>query len=103
MTPRRRKLLASAARDAQALHAEWKESVRQHQVRLEAQFKELARRLKVRPSGKQPPGLPTAKQAETLEDMLGKARLKPGKGRAKDLRRVEQLMQDMLARLPDAD
>jgi hypothetical protein len=103
MTPRRRKLLSAATREARALHEEWVQSLAHHQVRVEAQFKELLSRLKARPKGRQPKGLPSMKQAEALHDLLAKARLKPGKGRAKDLRRVEQLVQDALDRLPQQE
>lgn len=100
MTAARRKLLRDAAREADALRSDWREGLSHHQLRIEAQFRELASRLKAVPSGRQPKGLPTAKQAKTILEALDRARLKPAKGRAKDLRKVEDTVAAALARLP---
>ena len=103
MTPKRREMLAAAARDAQALRVDWRESVAHHQMRIEAQFHELAARLAVRASGWAAKGLPSAKQAKEIHDRLASARVKPGKGRAKDMRRVEKALQDALRDLPSEE
>ncbi|MEA3143572.1 MAG: hypothetical protein QOG31_896 [Thermoplasmata archaeon] len=100
MTPRRRDQLDAAARDARALREAWRQAMQHHQVRVEAQFRELSTRLKAPAKGRVKKGLPSAKLAEKLHETLAKARLKPVKGRAKDLRRVEKLVQDALDSLP---
>jgi hypothetical protein len=99
LSARRRELLDAAHRDVLALREAWRQAMTHHQVRVEAQFKELAGRLKV-PSKGVRKGLPSAKQAKELHEHLAKARLKPGKGRGKDLRRAEKLVQDALDSLP---
>ena len=100
MTPKRRELLEAARRDALALHHEWRDAMAHHQVRVEAQFRELASRLRPRARGRQPKGLPSAKLAKDLHERLSAAHIKPGKGRAKDLRRVERILQAALRDLP---
>ena len=100
MTAARRKLLRDATREAEALRSDWREGLSHHQVRIEAQFRELASRLKAAPAGRQPKGMPTAKQAKAILDALDGARVKPAKGRAKDLRKVERAVEAALGRLP---
>jgi hypothetical protein len=103
MTPKRREQLERAAREVQALRDAWRGAIEHHQVRVEAQFRELAGRLRPPAKGRAKKGLPSAKLAEKLHETLAKARLKPVKGRAKDLRRVETLVQDALDALPQDD
>jgi hypothetical protein len=100
MTPKRKQQLETAARDVLALRDAWKQAMQHHQVRVEAQFRELASRLKPPAKGRAKKGLPSAKLAERLHGQLARAKLKPVKGRAKDLRRVETLVQDALDALP---
>ena len=75
MTPRRRRALADALREAETLRREWKGAVQQHELRLAAQFKELQRRLRARPKGKQPKGLPSAKDAEHIRGLVAQVRV----------------------------
>ena len=100
MTPKRRALLADALQEVQALRAEWQSSIEHHRLRLEARFKELERRLRTRPKGRQPVGLPSAKDAEALHELLVNVRVKAKKGRARDLRRVEDAVHEALDLLP---
>lgn len=102
LAPKRKEQLDSAHRDALALREAWRQAMQHHQMRVEAQFRELAGRLKVPAKGSRK-GLPSAKLAHDLHGRLAKARLKPVKGRAKDLRRVEKLVQDALDALPQDD
>lgn len=99
LSPRRREMLEAAHRDALALRDAWRKAMQHHQVRVEAQFSELAARLHPPAKGSRK-GLPSAKEAKALHAHLAKARLKPVKGRAKDLRRVERIVQDALDGLP---
>ncbi len=101
MTPERRKALDAAARELGAMKADWRNVLSHHELRIDAQFKELGRRFK-QAKGKAATGaaLPSAKEAKEILEVLDKARLKPGKGRAKDLRRVEDALQRALDRLP---
>jgi len=100
MTRPRREALAEAAREAQALRADWREAVQHHELRVTAQFQELLRRLRARPKGRQPKGLPSAKDAQHIRALLAGVRVKSGKGRAKDLRHVERAVAAALERLP---
>jgi hypothetical protein len=100
MTAQRRAHLEAAQRGVVALRDAWRDAMEHHKVRVEAQFRELATRLKV-PAKGGGKGLPSAQQAKDLHDQLAKAHLKPLKGRAKDLRRAERLVQDALATLPE--
>jgi hypothetical protein len=100
MTPQRRKALAKALRELEALRKEWKGTVDQHQLRVEAQFRELARRLKAKDAGIQQKGLPATKDAERIHAVLARVKVKPAKGRAKDLRHVEDAVAAAIDRLP---
>lgn len=100
MTPARRKALAEAARECEALRKDWKDAAQQHSLRVEAQFKELQRRLRAKASGRQPKGLPSAKAAEHIRSLVAQVRVKPDKGRAKDLRHVEDAVRRALDHLP---
>ncbi|MHB8632705.1 MAG: hypothetical protein ACYDBQ_01880 [Thermoplasmatota archaeon] len=97
--PARRRLIAAAARDVAALHAEWREAKGQYEIRMEAQFREAKRRLHL-PAGRLPRGTPSAQDAEAILDLVAPVRVKPRKGRAKDLRAVERLLAGILERLP---
>ena len=76
---------------AAELHSAWLNALQAHQLRVESQFRELltaaqaGRRLK-------------ARDQERLQSSL-KVSLKPRKGRAKDLRRVEDALDKALSRL----
>jgi hypothetical protein len=103
MTAHRREMLEAAHRDVLALRDDWRQAMQHHQVRVEAQFRELASRLKAPAQGKSTKGVPSAKDAKALHEHLAKHRLKPVKGRAKDLRRAEKLVQDALDGLPQGE
>lgn len=100
MTPKRRAALQDAIAEADALRKDWKEALQHHQLRVDAQFDELRRRLRAKPKGKQPKGLPSAKDAEHIRSLVAHVRVKSGKGRAKDLRRVEEALRQAIDRLP---
>lgn len=100
MTPKRRAALRDALVEADALRKDWKDTLQHHQLRVDAQFTELRRRLKARPKGKQPKGLPAAKDAENIRALVAHVHIKTDKGRAKDLRRVEDALRSALDRLP---
>lgn len=100
MTPKRRKALADALREAETLRRDWRDAVQQHGLRLEAQFKELQRRLRARAKGAQPKGLPSAKDAEHIRGLVAQVRVKADKGRAKDLKRVEDALRRAIDKLP---
>lgn len=96
----RRAAYAAALRDLEALQREWKESLAHYDLRVTGQFKELRRRLTPKPRGPQPPGLPSAKAVKAIHEELGRARIKPAKGRSKDLRRVDEALDRAIGRLP---
>jgi hypothetical protein len=100
VTGPRRKALEAAVREAQALRADWREAVQHHELRVAAQFQELARRMRIRPKGPQAKGLPSAKDAEHIRALLAGVRVKPGKGRAKDLKHIERALAAAIERLP---
>ena len=100
MTPKRRKALAEATSEVDSLEADWRDAVQHHVLRLEAQFRELRRRLKAKPKGRQPKGLPSAKDAEHIRATVAQVRVKADKGRAKDLRHVEDALRGALDKLP---
>lgn len=100
MTPKRRKALADALRESETLRRDWRDAVQQHGLRVSAQFKELQRRLRTRTKGKQPKGLPSAKDAEIIRGLAAQVRVKAEKGRAKDLKRVEDALRRALDKLP---
>lgn len=100
MTPKRRAALRDAGAEAEALRKDWKEAMQHHALRVDAQFAELRRRLRAKPKGKQPKGLPSAKDAEHIRALVARVRIKAGKGRAKDLRRVEEALRQALDNLP---
>jgi len=98
----RARRLTDARRELASLEADWRESLSHYTLRLDAQFKELARRLSV-PDGRATKGTPSAREAAAVHDALAHARVKPGKGRAKDLRRVEAAVAKALGELPALD
>ena len=100
LTGPRKEALAEAAREAQALRADWREALQHHELRVTAQFQELARRLRVRAKGPPSKGLPSTKDAQHIRSLLASVRVKSGKGRAKDLRHVERALAHALDRLP---
>ena len=100
MTRPRRAALAEAVREAQALRADWREAVQHHELQVAAQFQELLQRMRARPQGPQPKGLPTTKDAQHIRALLAGVRVKSGKGRAKDLRHVEKALAAAIERLP---
>jgi hypothetical protein len=100
ITPKRRAVLREALRESDTLRKDWKDSVQHHLLRVDAQFKELQRRLRSPPKGRQPKGLPSAKQAEEIRALIARVRVKADKGRAKDLRHVEEALRQALDKLP---
>jgi hypothetical protein len=100
LTPKRRQSLRDALREADALRKDWKESVQHHLLRIDAQFEELHRRLRPPAKGRRPQGLPSAKDAEHIRALVARVRVKADKGRAKDLRHVEEALRQALDRLP---
>ena len=98
----RRRQLAAVHRDLRAVHDDWKAAMAQHNVRIEGQFKALARRLEPGP-GTDPADIPTPKHIERIAAALEGVRLKPKKGRGKDLRHVERVLQRVLKVLPDGE
>ena len=100
ITPKRRGALREALAETDALRKDWKESVQHHQLRVDAQFAELRRRLRAKAQGRQPAGLPSAKDAEHIRALVGRVRVKTAKGRAKDLRHVEEALRQALDKMP---
>lgn len=101
MTAERGKALDAAARELGAMRTDWRDALSHYELRIDAQFKELNRRFKpTKGNAVKGAAIPSAKEAQEILEVLGKARLKPGKGRAKDLRRVEEALQRALDRLP---
>lgn len=114
-----RAAIASAIRELDALHREWEEGLSHYHLRLKGQFKELRRRLEPNAAAKRAkgpniapaarrqkhapppvlPDLPSGKEAREILEDLDKARLKPAKGRSKDLRRVEDALDRAIGRL----
>lgn len=100
LTPRRREALLEALNEANGLRQEWKGAAQHHILRIEGQFKELQRRLRVKSKGRQSKGLPSAKDAELIRAMVARVHIKADKGRAKDLRKVEETLRLLLDKLP---
>lgn len=88
---------AAPARDAarllEGLHSSWRSALEAHRLRVEGQFRVVQGALAA-------PKRPNAKELERLRAAV-KVHLKPRKGRAKDLRRVEDALDKALSRLRD--
>ena len=100
LAPKRRIALRDAAAEAEALRKDWRDALQHHTMRVDAQFNELRRRLRAKVTGKQAKGLPSAKEAEHIRALVARVRVKTDKGRAKDLRRVEEALREAIDRLP---
>lgn len=98
---RRRRAADELARDLLALHAEWRGALGSHRLRIDGQFQEALAILRS-PARRGAVPLPKTKDAPALRNVIRGARLKPKKGRAKDLRRVEEALAELLERLPAA-
>jgi hypothetical protein len=86
-----RKSLPDLDRLARRLEADWQAALRQHEAAVHRQFVDLRAAVRSRRRI-------AAKDVVKLRKAL-EPRLKPRKGRAKDLRRVEAALGDALARL----
>jgi seryl-tRNA synthetase len=86
-----RKSLPDLDRVARRLEAEWRTALRKHEAAVHRQFNDLRAAFHKRKSL-------TSKDVVRLRKAL-EPRLKPKKGRAKDLRRVEAALGDALASL----
>jgi hypothetical protein len=100
LTPKRRRVLAEALQGSEALRRDWRDATQHHALRIEAQFKELQKRLRAPSKGRQTKGLPSARDAEHIRTLMARVRIKADKGRAKDLRHVEEALRQALDRLP---
>ncbi|MEA3190685.1 MAG: hypothetical protein QOD77_1267 [Thermoplasmata archaeon] len=90
---------AELAAELATLHRDWKEARDQHRLRVEARFQETLAALRAPgPKGK-PRQLP---DADKVRKALRAVRLKPEKGRAKDLRRIEALLDELADLVPPA-
>lgn len=88
---------AELAAELAAVHREWKEARDNHRLRTEARFQETLAALRaLGPKGK-PRRL---EHEDKVRKALRAVRLKPAKGRAKDLRRVEALLDELADLLP---
>jgi hypothetical protein len=85
--------MREAARHVDGLHSLWRNALKAHSLRVEAQFRVLSQAL----AGKR------RRSAKDLERVRAatKVHLKPRKGRAKDLKRVEEALDAALARMRD--
>ncbi len=83
-------------RMARRLEADWRAAVERHQQVVRKQFHELRTALHVRPGRKVPSYLKNVGKFRRDLD----AKMKPKRGRAKDLKRVELALEKALARLP---
>lgn len=79
---------------ARRLEADWQATLRKHEQSVHRQFQDLRSALHGRKGAKL-----KGKAVAELRDALA-PKLKPGKGRAKDLRRVESALDEALARIP---
>ena len=91
--PKPAKSLQDLDRVARRLEADWQLALRQHEAAVHRQFRDLRAALHGRKAG-----AVKGKAAATLRDAL-EPRLKPKRGRAKDLRRVEAALGEALERL----
>ena len=71
--------------------------VEQLSLRLTSQLAEVSRRLELGARSDGPPPAIPAKRASAMLAVLRKLRLKPRKGRVKDLERIEQAVEKLLA------
>lgn len=94
--PRRKpaKSLPDLDRVARRLEADWQAALHQHEAAVHRQFRDLRTALRGRRGSKL-----KGKDAATLREAL-EPRLKPKRGRAKDLRRVEDALGQALENLP---
>lgn len=79
---------------ARRLEADWQTALRKHEEAVHRQFTDLRAALR----GRKRTRLKGKAVAELRDALVPK--LKPGKGRAKDLRRVETALDDALAWIP---
>lgn len=83
-----------------ALRAEWLDALEHHQAHVEGQVREVLEALETLdpvPGGPRPPPL---RDVPRFDAVLARgAGVKPQKGRAKDLRRVEQVVADLVGLL----
>lgn len=93
-SPRPRKSPDGLDRLARRLEADWQAALRRHEESVHRQFQDLRSALHGPKAAKL-----KGKAVAELRDALA-PKLKPGKGRAKDLRRVESALDEALARLP---
>ncbi|MBN1607743.1 MAG: hypothetical protein JW940_13990 [Polyangiaceae bacterium] len=99
---RAKKLSAEEARaqlldQFEALKTATQEVVEQVSLRLTAQLTEASRRLTLNGGLDAPPRPVSLKTSRTMLAVLRKLRLKPKKGRLKDLARIERAVDELLA------
>ncbi|MEO5721298.1 MAG: hypothetical protein ABIR71_07495 [Chthoniobacterales bacterium] len=102
--PRKRALATSPARHLESellrLRAELRQTIRSYSARLEIQ---LAQTLTTLKASAPPEELPRERlhQLRDLTTMMRKRKVKPEKGRRKDLRKIDSLITDLHSSLPN--
>ncbi len=99
MTSKRVEHAQALAVEVEAARRAWKESAEAYKLRTDARFQEVVKALRA-PGGKNKPSPPSLKTIAKMRKAVHALRTKPGKGRTKDLRAVERLLEEMLEVLP---
>jgi hypothetical protein len=82
-----------------ALHAAWHDALAAHRLKGEARFLEVRRAIRGEKGAAFKVG--SGKEAKRLAAALKRLKLKPKKGRARDLRKVDHLLSDLLGHVDD--
>lgn len=101
VTSRRRIETAQAlVLEIQALRTAFQESLQQYELRMQGQFAEVLTHLQGGAALDERPHVPSTKTAAAMLHAIRTAELKPRKGRAKDLVRLQELVAHLTEMLP---
>jgi hypothetical protein len=98
-TNEREKLLAEIIRELQGMQSDWTRIAQKVTLKVRSRFREIEGRLQGRPGGAKA-GARELRQAQSLVRDL---RIKPDKARAKDLLRIERLLEELSELFPEDD
>jgi hypothetical protein len=93
-------LAAQVAAELDTLRTALDEMTEHYRLRLGAQITELLQTVREEQGSEQKPRIPPARTLLPMLEQLKSARLKPGKGRAKDFVRLQQLLDEVTELTP---
>lgn len=100
---RRIELAQSLVLEIQQLRGAVRRTVDGYERRMDAQLAEVLRQLQGGPPGDDAPRVPSVKAAEGMIRAIRRTEVKPPKGRAKDLVRLQELVAELTELLPPRD